>query len=219
MNQTISPREPLLQTLQKLLQPAEQLLWSDSPHVRKLRFPVSSKARIFDLLCNAFLALLFPAFFYWMVSVNAQKPFPFWINIPIVLCLFLLFSLRSFLKTFTAAFKKSPPYRRSTFYAITDHRAIIMICLPASKPTVLSYLPHEIDLPTSHVRPDGSGLLAFGASRPVKIGRFGPSVVLPGSFLGISHVEEVAALLQELKSKSTYMLNIPMGNAEGDHGL
>jgi hypothetical protein len=203
MNQTISPHETLLQTLQELLQSDEQLLWSDSPHVRKLRFPVSSKARVFDLLCNAFLALLFPALFYWMVSVNAHKPFPFWITIPIVLCLFLLFSLRSFLKTFTAAFKKSPPYRRSTLYAITDHRAIIMICLPTSKPTVLSYLPHEIDLPTSHVRPDGSGLLAFGAPRHAKLSRFGPDVVFAGSFLGISHVQEVAALLHQLKMNRT----------------
>jgi hypothetical protein len=200
MNQTISPREPLRQTLQTLLQPDEQLLWSDSPHVRKLRFPVSSKARIFDLLFNAFLALLFATFLSWIVSVDAHKLVPFWINIPIFLCFFLLFSLRSFLKTFTAAFKKAPPYRRATLYAITDHRAIIMICLPGSKPTILSYFPHEIDdLPTSRVRPDGSGILTFGALRHAKIGRFGPEVPFPGSFLGIARVQEVAALLRQLK--------------------
>jgi hypothetical protein len=79
---------------------------------------------------------------------------------------------------------------------------MIIVRLPYAEPTVLEYRSHEIDLPTSRVRPDGSGILTFGAPHHAKVGRYGPDVVFPGSFLGISHVQEVAALLQQFKSKS-----------------
>jgi len=85
------------------------------------------------------------------------------------------------------------------FYAITDQRAMVIVKIPAGAPKVFEYLPAEINLPTSLVRPDGSGIVTFGASREYKVGRYGPLITLPGSFLGVSCVQTVVALLQGLR--------------------
>lgn len=79
---------------------------------------------------------------------------------------------------------------------------MIIVCLPGIEPTVLEYLPHEIEQPTSLVRPDGSGILIFGPARRSKISAYGPSVVFPGSFLGICNVQDASVLLQDLKASS-----------------
>lgn len=206
MSQIAFSQEALQQTLQNLLQPDEQLLWSDYPHLKQLRIPLTSQKGAWNLLFDALQAFLLAAFLYWMNFVIAHKPVLFWIAIALFLGLFLVFSLRSFLQTFTAALKKAPPYRRYTLYAITTHRALIMIGLPNSKPTVLEYFPDEIDLPANLARLDDSGILPFGSARQAKISRYEPAVLLPGSFLGISHVQEIATLLQQLKSKKRLLV-------------
>lgn len=206
MSQIVSPRDALAQTLQNLLQPDEQLLWSAHPQVKKLRIPVAVTWGIWGFLTNAIMALLFTVYLYWQGSVDFHTQISLheivWIYIPGFLIVFLVGFMQVFVKTFTAAFRKAPPYRRSTIYAITDQRAIIIVRFPAIEPTVLSYLPDDIDPAPDLVSPSGWGVLPFSEPRKTRIGRAGPTFVLAGSFIGISHVQEVAALLQLLKIKS-----------------
>src|SRR5689334_1842575 len=116
--------------------------------------------------------------------------------------LWSLFYLYAFFRAFAYFKNCPPPYWRDTLYAITDQRAIIIVRLPACEPSVLSYLPGDIDPVPDLIRRDGSGILLFSELRQSRIGRSGPTFELPGSFMGISHVREVAALLQQLKAKS-----------------
>jgi hypothetical protein len=194
------------QTIQNLLQAGEQLLWWDYPQLKKMRIPLTSNDVISALIFGTVSAILFTAFFYVAKSMYTQRPSALWVNIEIFsgifVCALLFAYQRPLLCTFTDVLKEVPPYRQYTLYAITDQRAMIIVCLPGIEPTVLEYLPHEIETPTSLVRPDGSGILFFGPARRSKIGAYGPSVVLPSSFLGISNVQDASALLQDLKARS-----------------
>jgi hypothetical protein len=193
------------QTIKTLLHTDERLLWWDYPQLKKMRFPLTSNDVISALIFGIVSAILCTAFFNIVKSIYTQRPSTLWANIEIFGCIFicgLLFAYQKpFLRTFTDVLKDAPPYRQYTLYAITDRRVMIIVNLPGIEPTVLEYLPHEIDTPTSLVRPDGSGLLIFGRARRCKISGYGPFVVLPGGFLGISNVQGASALLWDLKGQ------------------
>lgn len=110
-------------------------------------------------------------------------------------------SLRVWLRSFTMALKKAPPYRRYTFYALTDQRILIIIAFPGISPSLFIYLPQEINQPTSIVHPDGSGIVTFSTPRQVKLVSYGKEITLPGSFVGISNVQHVTELLLQLKAQ------------------
>jgi hypothetical protein len=194
------------QTIQNLLQADERLLWWDCPQLKKMRFPLTTGDIIAALIFGIVSAVLFTALFYMVKSIYTQRPSALSVNIEIFSGIFvcgLLFAYqRPLQRTCSDILKAVPPYRQYTFYAITDRRAMIIISLPGMEPTVLEYLPHEIETPMSLMRPDGAGILIFGPARRSKISAYGPSVVLPGSFLGISNVQDALILLQNLKARS-----------------
>src|ERR1700733_13605803 len=111
MSQIASPRAALVQTLQNLLQPDEQLLWSARPQVRKLRIPAVVTWGVWGFLTSAIISLLLPVYFYWQ-SHHTQISLHeiLWIYVPCFLPVFLAGFMQAFLKTFTAAFRKVPPY-------------------------------------------------------------------------------------------------------------
>jgi hypothetical protein len=194
------------QTIQNLLRADEQLLWWDCPQLKRMRFPLTTSDIISALIFGIVSAMLFTVLFYVAKSMYTQRPSTLGVNIEIFSGIFvcgLLFAYqRPLQRTFTDVLKAVPPYRQYTLYAITDRRAMIIVSLPGMEPTVLEYLPHEIETPTSLLRPDGAGILIFGPARRSKISAYGPSIVLPGSFLGISNVQDASILLQSLKASS-----------------
>jgi hypothetical protein len=171
-----------------------------------MRFPLTASDIISALIFGTVSAMLFTALFYVAKSMYTQRPPTSGVYIEIFSGIFvcgLLFAyLRPLQRTFSDILKAVPPYRQYTLYAITDRRAMIIVSLPGMEPTVLEYLPHEIETPTGLMRPDGAGILIFGPARRSKVSAYGPSVVLPGSFFGISRVQDASFLLQKLKASS-----------------
>jgi len=198
MSQIVSPHDALHQTLRNRLQPDERLLWTDHPQVKKLRILVLAKWNVWDFLIRTIVVLLVIVCLDWPGSVDSYEKMYLWRDI---FC-GLSFIFMLFLGLVRTSKTAPPPYWRDTLYAITDQRAIIIVRLPACEPSVLSYLPGDIDPVPDLIRRDGSGILLFSEPREARIGRAGPTFELPGSFMGIAHVQEVAALLQQLKAKS-----------------
>jgi hypothetical protein len=152
------------QTIRKLLRADEQLLWWDCPQLKRMRFPLTASDIISALIFGTVSAMLFTALFYVAKSMYTQRPPTSGVYIEIFSGIFvcgLLFAyLRPLQRTFSDILKAVPPYRQYTLYAITDRRAMIIVSLPGMEPTVLEYLPHEIETPTglmrSHLWPGAS---------------------------------------------------------------
>jgi hypothetical protein len=191
-----------LQTVQGVLQKDERLLWWGYPRLRHIREPL----RVTDILFLVFTGLIITFFFILWTRFLLKINFYFieYIKIFVAFWLFsvLVMSLRVWLRSFTTALKKAPPYRRYTFYALTDQRILIIIALPGISPSVFTYLPREMNQPTSIVHPDGSGIVIFSTPRQVKLSSYGKDITLPGSFVGIPNAQHVTDLLRQLKARS-----------------
>jgi hypothetical protein len=192
------------QTLQNILQPDEQPLWWERPQLKKMRSPLTSRDAFSALLSGVVCVLFLLILACVETSISLQTLLTLPVLIGSIVAFFAICAasyFRLFLRTFVAASKKAPSYLQYTLYAVTDRRALIIVSLPASDPVVFEYLPHEINLSPGFVRPNGSGILPFSTSRQSTLGKYSLPLVLPGSFSGISHVQNVTTLLQQLKSR------------------
>jgi hypothetical protein len=180
------------QMIQGLLQPEEKLLWWERPQLKNMRMPL----QLGGIVISGSLILIFSAVMVGILNMIYQDShFSFLSNLLMVAIFSLLLFGKEFLQTFTAAWRKSPPYRKSTLYAVTDRRALLIINVPAASQIVLEYRPEEIDIPTSVTRSDGAGSLIFASERKVDVGKYRSHITIPGSFLGISNVEHARGLL------------------------
>jgi hypothetical protein len=187
------------ETIQKLLQPGERLVWWERPDFKYLRFPVRFEYVFLMAIGASFLSIYWFWKYFPQDDYSLQNYIVFYLIFVCLLvgagCLSLLF------RSYKAAWQKEPPYWKATLYAITDQRAVVIINIPTKGRQVLAYLPSDISLLTSQVRYDGAGDVTFGVTRQYKFGRYDPPITVTGGFFGIARVQEVVELLEELRAR------------------
>jgi hypothetical protein len=203
--------EAIPQALQDLLQPGEQLAWWESPHkdlfrdipTRKDIFTAFLRATIVLVGIFAAVYLRHPVYQYYLDNISN-------IVIGCLVC-YIFFTLLAYLKIIFAkkhvTSEMLPPYWEDTLYAVTNQRAMVVIgASGANTPTVIEYLPHEINTPILMSRSDGAGIVIFGEPHEIKPFSYEIATTLQSGFFGIPQATKVISLLEHLKAKDEQII-------------
>lgn len=199
------------QTVRSLLQPGEELLWWDRPNRVKIK-PFLTMRNVRMATISALLQT-FTIFFFTILKGTWTASYSTVLSLSIGgFCIFFALNLCQSLAMQRTSLQYTGRYRKWTMYAVTNMRAMIIVLRPGGELYLVEYYAHEIGEPASYMDANGSGSLAFGPRRKLKAGRYRFPLNFKGSFEGIAHVQEVAALLKRLRSG--YKMQVECKNVE-----
>jgi hypothetical protein len=192
------------------LRPGERLLWWGRPNPKRRVSPRRSRLSAWQIGWNGALLLLFVAFNGFVLLHLRDFDGS-------LLLVALLVDVGLLLNPVLLGYSLLLEYRhvralRSTIYAITNERALIMTTESNVQRGVVSYLKSDIGSISRHEGKDGWGSVIFGLPRPSMIR--GRQVMASASFGGIPQVRMVEEILFRTFKQDEQAAKLPLAGEQ-----